>query len=538
MVDSLEERLKSHAKAFDSLLSLIPAKYYYGQDTGDQWKKKKQTKAQARQAKIAKLDPDSAQSAKDVLDMRAKKRKRDGDGDEDDDDVSDVEGIEAEKPREGLKQAGQKKKKKVEKKDDSLAENADQANTALKPSKTGSNENSAQELRKIKQDEKKKRREQKKAKKADKQNKKQAQQLQTEEADPGSGDELAMDADKMDFVEHEPQSTTAANTNENHVPPEKQSPPVQSTVSPTPAPDSPNFDQSAGQSAASSASSIVPPPTHEQTKEPVVDSATTHEKLIKKPLVDSDILRTRLHAKIEVLRAARKADNPDGTRARNRQELMEARRRKEEQRRAHKRELRMKAKEEERLARERSMVSPIVRSPVHASLSLTAGPENNFLFGRIAFNDGQQVDTTHSTIMDKRVARKGPQDPLGALKAAESKRARLNGLDAQKRKDIEEKDLWLTARKRIQGEKVRDDVSLLKKTLKRQEKGKSKSGTEWKDRISGVEKSKEMKQRKREENLKKRKEEKGGKGKKKGKVQKKRPGFEGSFRTKPRPKSN
>jgi len=27
-----QERLKSHAKAFDSLLSLIPAKVYYGED--------------------------------------------------------------------------------------------------------------------------------------------------------------------------------------------------------------------------------------------------------------------------------------------------------------------------------------------------------------------------------------------------------------------------------------------------------------------------------------------------------------------------
>ena len=28
-----QERLKSHAKSFDGLLSLIPAKYYYGEDT-------------------------------------------------------------------------------------------------------------------------------------------------------------------------------------------------------------------------------------------------------------------------------------------------------------------------------------------------------------------------------------------------------------------------------------------------------------------------------------------------------------------------
>jgi len=30
--DSNQERLRSHAQAFDGLLSLIPAKYYYGDD--------------------------------------------------------------------------------------------------------------------------------------------------------------------------------------------------------------------------------------------------------------------------------------------------------------------------------------------------------------------------------------------------------------------------------------------------------------------------------------------------------------------------
>ncbi|KAF1916099.1 hypothetical protein BDU57DRAFT_515990, partial [Ampelomyces quisqualis] len=32
MGDTLEERLKSHAKAFEGLMSLIPAKDYYGKD--------------------------------------------------------------------------------------------------------------------------------------------------------------------------------------------------------------------------------------------------------------------------------------------------------------------------------------------------------------------------------------------------------------------------------------------------------------------------------------------------------------------------
>jgi hypothetical protein len=128
----------------------------------------------------------------------------------------------------------------------------------------------------------------------------------------------------------------------------------------------------------------------------------------------------------------------------------------------------------------------------------------------------------------------GQSDAKTALDAAQKKQARLNGLDEEKKKDIQEKDLWLAAKKRAQGEKVFDDVNLLKKTLKRQDKQKEKSKMEWKERLTSVTEGKERKQKKREENLKKRRDEKGQKGKKKvkkpGKKSVKRPGFEGTFK--------
>ena len=104
--------------------------------------------------------------------------------------------------------------------------------------------------------------------------------------------------------------------------------------------------------------------------------------------------------------------------------------------------------------------------------------------------------------------------------------------------------MWLNAKKRAHGERVKDDTNLLKKALKRKEKQKGKSEREWKEREDAVVKGKEMKQKKREANLAKRREEKGGsKGKKKhhgggggggggasNKKKKNRPGFEGRFR--------
>jgi len=217
---------------------------------------------------------------------------------------------------------------------------------------------------------------------------------------------------------------------------------------------------------------------------------------------------------------------------------MEARRKKEEQRRAHKKELRLKAKIEEDARREAALTSAR-NSPASSMMSPSIhSPEQNFSFGRVSFGDGQQLSDNLSTLLTA-PKRKGPQDPTSALQASEKKRLRIAGLDDEKRADIEEKDLWLNAKKRAHGEKIRDDSSLLKKTLKRKEKAKKKSEKEWGERKEGIAKGIAMKQKKREENLQKRKDGKGPKGKGKGKPSgaskgkkpkvKSRPGFEGSF---------
>ena len=217
---------------------------------------------------------------------------------------------------------------------------------------------------------------------------------------------------------------------------------------------------------------------------------------------------------------------------------MEARRKKEEQRRAHKKELRLKAKLDEEARREAALTSAR-NSPASMMSPQIRDPEQNFSFGRVAFADGQQLSDNLSSLLAA-PKKRGPQDPATALAASEKRRLRISGFDDEKRADIAEKDLWLAAKKRAHGEKVRDDSSLLKKTLKRKEKQKKKSEKEWGERKEGIAKGIAMKQKKREENLKKRRDEskKGskaiGKGGKSGGASKKpkvksRPGFEGSF---------
>ncbi|KAI1317701.1 hypothetical protein EDD11_008007 [Mortierella claussenii] len=138
--------------------------------------------------------------------------------------------------------------------------------------------------------------------------------------------------------------------------------------------------------------------------------------------------------------------------------------------------------------------------------------------------------------------KRGPTDAQGQLKMVEAhkeKLAALQAADPEKASALKEKDTWKKALQLAQGEKVKDDVKLLKKTIKREETFKKKSSKEWGERKSTVSKAKDQKQKKREENLKSRidaaknkgkKEDKkkGGKGgASKGGKPKARAGFEG-----------
>ncbi|KAH7382796.1 surfeit locus protein 6-domain-containing protein [Cadophora sp. MPI-SDFR-AT-0126] len=520
---SIQDRLRAHAESFDGLLSLIPADIYYGKDNSDQWKKKKQTKEQAAAARRAKLDPDSSTSktAKDVMDERARKRKL---AELEEMDGSDVEGVAKELPKEGLKLAQDKKTKKQKTANDTDAQaSAEESKAERKAAKL--------EKQKLKAGKKAEKRKGKKSITKQKLQEKSGKGLEEQKADiEAVADIEGVGEPEMDEkVADEEEGSDDDAVDDEELPGdeighfeadglEEQN----ESVSPSPSPPSPTFDNPTEPSANTSTSSVIPP--------------ATAPKHIKLP-TDPELLRSRLAARIEALRAARKADGPDGRPARNRQELLEARRKKEEQRKAHKKELRLKAKIEEDAKREAALASAR-DSPASSMMSpIIHSPEHNFSFGRVAFADGQELSEDLSAL--KNIPKKrGPQDAASALKATEKNRLRLAGLDDTKRADIEEKDLWLNAKKRAHGEKVRDDTSLLKKTLKRKEKSKKKSEKEWSERKEGVAKSQAMRQKKREENLQKRRDgkgvkSKGSKGKsvkgKKPKV-KSRPGFEGSFK--------
>lgn len=461
------------------------------------------------------------------MDEKARKRKREAE------DGSDVEGVELEKPFEGVKRVTKKAKKqrtKTENQNPTLKEFA--TPTAKPESDAATADKSKAEKQRLKQERKRIKAEAKAAKKeAQKEKKKQDEESKTtvngsvpsdeDDTNPVSGDMDRIDIDDVSPVVVD------------------QSP----TATPSPRTDSPAFDAPPAQSGSSSISSIAPPTVSEEPESKVSSKQSKDNNKgdqPKQPKISPEELRLRLETRINALRAARKADGLNGQPARSRQELMDARRLKEAERKAHKKHLRQQAKEEDDRKRAELLArgSPLLSgSPLYSPLTGSnainspAEPSNNFSFGRVAFGNGQQASAQLNDILNIRTS-KGPSDPATALQAAEKRQAHLASLDDSKRADIEEKDMWLNARKHAHGERVRDDTSLLKKTLKRKEKQKDKSKKEWAERLEGIKKAQGMKQKRREDNLQKRKDEKGGKGKKsKGKPkQKPRPGFEGSFR--------
>ena len=455
-----------------------------------------------------------------------KKRKREQMQDGDDDDWSDVDGIETEAPRQGMKTKAQK--------------------DALKKQKTAAEEPPEMTEKERRKEEKKQARKERKAERQMLREEEAAFQRQTikgvnkiklgarqaradpkDDAAPSSGD-VAQPSESIEKDEPEPiEESDMRDVDVSGINAEDGEQNGEDVSTSPSEPQSPVFDtngtpaDSVGQASSTntSVSSTVPP--------------SEKPKHVKIPQ-DSAALRERLAARIQALRDARKADR-DGKPIRTRQELIEARRQKEAERKAHKKELRKQQKAEADRIREEALAS--ARNSPGSILSPAIDADNNFAFGRVAFGDGTQLshDLTHALNRGKK---KGPSDPKTALQKLENQKKRLQGMDGEKRKDVEEKEAWLTARRRAEGEKIRDDEKLLKKAVKRKEHTKKKSTQEWKARAEGVAKAAKDRQKKREENIRKRRDEKllGKAGKKKGgagaggKKPKGRAGFEGSFK--------
>ncbi|CAD6579547.1 MAG: hypothetical protein TREMPRED_002515 [Tremellales sp. Tagirdzhanova-0007] len=141
-------------------------------------------------------------------------------------------------------------------------------------------------------------------------------------------------------------------------------------------------------------------------------------------------------------------------------------------------------------------------------------------------------------------------NPSQALAHLTKHNAQLASLPEERRREAEERERWAKAEERAGGGKIADQEGVLKKAVKRAEKGKAKSGQEWAERKKTVEKGHAAAAKKRNDNIASRAEARRNKrmgikdkgkgkekekrmGKAKGKSKKGRPGFEGGRKEKP-----
>ncbi|KAI8853354.1 surfeit locus protein 6-domain-containing protein [Chytridium lagenaria] len=243
-------------------------------------------------------------------------------------------------------------------------------------------------------------------------------------------------------------------------------------------------------------------------------------------------LREKLRRKIAAMRISREqgkaipenamedVDGSDAAAPRSRQEILEKRLKRKKE----KKELRLKKKNN---ATTQSKPADTVKGEKNSRNMDALG--DNISFGKIESNTDVKGP--------KATPKKTGSDVKGLLKKAENKAKKLEALqtaDPDKAKAIAEGQKWNKVLKLAEGHVVKDDLKLLKKTVKRKDKQKAKASKDWSARTTSVAKAQADKQKKRNDNLKARVENKGSKGKVSKSKPKKasRPGFEGGSRKK------
>ncbi|GBP55500.1 Surfeit locus protein 6 homolog [Eumeta japonica] len=104
---------------------------------------------------------------------------------------------------------------------------------------------------------------------------------------------------------------------------------------------------------------------------------------------------------------------------------------------------------------------------------------------------------------------KDPKKALINLQKQEQKVQQLQDAgEIEKVSELKNKIAWKNVLKKAEGDKVKDDAILLKKTVKKMEQKKKHSTKQWDSRLKNVQQKMEERQKKRQENIAKKKKEK------------------------------
>ncbi|KAI0943630.1 hypothetical protein AcW1_002748 [Taiwanofungus camphoratus] len=244
-------------------------------------------------------------------------------------------------------------------------------------------------------------------------------------------------------------------------------------------------------------------------------------------------LRDKLHARMTALRRGGKGGGDDE--AGSKDELLEERRRQRAAMRERRRkETREKIKREEEMKGKKGKDKGRDKGPQTKSQLVVPDQPSTSNSGQWQDPRSSYTGVTFSALAGsfgssskKAQHLKTSSNPSQALEQLSSRKEKIATLPEEKRKAIEEKEKWEKAEARMEGVKVHDDESRLKKAMKRKEKTKAKSKKAWDERREQLAASMTVKQKKRTDNIAMRNERKNDKRKGVKTKDKGRPGFEG-----------
>ncbi|KAJ3604833.1 hypothetical protein NHX12_026885 [Muraenolepis orangiensis] len=239
-----------------------------------------------------------------------------------------------------------------------------------------------------------------------------------------------------------------------------------------------------------------------------------------------DILRKRLHEKIEESKSQGSQESlSDAVQAKRAKRKLERERKKRKKKEFLIKRLAEKAGEELAQQIKEEEIPPVAAAPAANKRDETA-----VLFNTIETVEEAYVDKmTKKEHKKKRV--KGELTPLtgrnykqllGRVEQRKAKLEELRAVDEDKALAMEEKMKWTNVLYKAEGLKIKDDEAMLRTSLKRKEKIREQKQRRWNDRSQNVDDKMQRRQDKRRRNLQKQKSAKGEKKKdrarKKGRV--------------------
>nr|XP_033816399.1 surfeit locus protein 6 [Geotrypetes seraphini] len=243
-------------------------------------------------------------------------------------------------------------------------------------------------------------------------------------------------------------------------------------------------------------------------KESKDQPSATERKIETDSFIAVDLLRERLHEKIQETRS-------QSTSKGLLPEELEKRRQRRKQERERKKRKRKKLREGLAECSEVE-TSKTLESPYEKKKAAQGNDQGSFVFNRIEVHDQKELNQAVKK-KQKKQSLKGNLTPLtgknfkqllSRLEARKSKLEDLKAKDGKKAQELENKMKWTNVLYKAEGVKIKDNEDLLKAALKRKEKHREQRQKQWEKRTEQTVEKMQKRQDKRKRNIQKKKKNK------------------------------